>query len=366
MTQEIIEARPVGALLPVLDPKAAKAAYQAYLELCQAILLPYDKRIVKDGVVVQESDYARIPTRKKVGDKWITELVDAPKKSAFRKLAKFYGVSTEILEKSRDTRPDGSYTWNYTVKATAGSVTQDCEGCCTSNERQGMSEHDVKATAHTRAKSRAISDLIGFGQVSAEEYSNYEEQPKPVEATAKVVDPTPAAKATPHAEKPLVDSAEETVRATLIANGLDAEHLLIVRYGDVVRIEPQPGLPDKWGEYDRVLKLLKAKWSDEALRWEAPAKDLEHLGTDAPEPGDQVYDIWAVEWKQKGGEPAPRDASWAWAFAYDQDGAPLPEIKDLVQYVEQYGALEAEGYTVTLGGRDKSLLNLKKNKEAQA
>jgi len=30
-------------------------------------------------------------------------------------------------------------------------------------------EHDVPATAHTRAKSRAISDLIGAGEVSAEE-----------------------------------------------------------------------------------------------------------------------------------------------------------------------------------------------------
>ena len=39
-------------LLPVLNPEDAKRAYHAYLELCQAILVPYDKRIVdKRGVV---------------------------------------------------------------------------------------------------------------------------------------------------------------------------------------------------------------------------------------------------------------------------------------------------------------------------
>ena len=151
------------------------------------------------------------------------------------------------------------------------------------------------------------------------------------------------------------------------ANDLDTNHLLIVRYGDVIRIEPRPGFPDKWDDYNRVLKLRKAKWSDETERWEVPAKHLEYLtDSPAPEPEEPVYDIWAVDWKLKGGEPAPRDASWAWAFAYNQDGDYIPELKSRVQYLEQYGWLEAQGYTVTLGGRDKNLLNLKKNKEAKA
>ena len=55
-----------GDLLPVLNPADAKRAYQAYLELCQAILVPYDNRKVdKRGVVTQESDYARIVQKKK-------------------------------------------------------------------------------------------------------------------------------------------------------------------------------------------------------------------------------------------------------------------------------------------------------------
>jgi len=188
------------------------------------------------------------------------------------------------------------------------------------------------------------------------------ETPRHVDATARVVtDPPSTELEQPRAEKAAVDSAEDTVRATLQANGLKTDYLLIYRYGDMVRVEPQPGFPDRWGDYDRVLRLLKARWSDESLWWEAPAGDLEHL-TESEEP---VYDVWAVDWKMKGGEPAPRDASWAWAFAYTQDGDYVHELKPLVQCLEQYGSLEAHGYTVTLGGRDRSLLQLKKNKEAK-
>jgi hypothetical protein len=369
VTQEtsIVEASkaPAGDLLPILDPKAAKAAYQAYLELCQAILVPYDKRIVRDGVVIQESDYARIPVRRQVGGRWITEYVDAPKKSAWRKLARFYGVSTEIMEKSKEVHKDGSFTYHYSVRASACGVNTEGEGSCTSTEKGGRSEHETRATAHTRAKSRAISDLIGFGQVSAEEYSTYEDDPppKPVKAETHVVEPAPMAKAETSAEKPVVDTAEKTVRDTLTVNGLGTDYVLIYRYGDIVRVEPQPGFPDRWGDFNRVLRLLKAVWIDESLWWEVPAGDLEHL-TDS-EDEELVYDIWGVDWKLKGGEPALRDSSWAWAFAYTQDGDYVQELKPLVQYLEQYGSLETQGYTVTLGGRDKSLLQLKKNKEAK-
>ena len=48
-------------------------------------------------------------------------------------------------------------------------------------------EHDVYATAHTRAKNRAISDLVGGGEVSAEEMLamggalQKQRKPKPVD-----------------------------------------------------------------------------------------------------------------------------------------------------------------------------------------
>ena len=38
-------------------------------------------------------------------------------------------------------------------------------------QRFSNAEHDIPSTAHTRAKNRAISDMIGAGEVSAEEMS---------------------------------------------------------------------------------------------------------------------------------------------------------------------------------------------------
>lgn len=93
------------------------------------------------------------------------------KKSAWRKLAQVFNISDEIIATQRIDREDRSFLWEFTVKAIAPNGRYSTGvGSCDSKERGfAHPEHDVKATAHTRAKSRAISDLIGGGEVSAEE-----------------------------------------------------------------------------------------------------------------------------------------------------------------------------------------------------
>ena len=71
-------------------------------------------------------------------------------------------------------------------------------------------------------------------------------------------------------------------------------------------------------------------------------------------------DLTKIDWLKKGSEPASAGDSWAWAFAYEQDGTYKPESKALVQAIEQYGKVEMDGYVMTLGGRDGNLLNRKK------
>ena len=93
------------------------------------------------------------------------------KKSGFRKLLVAFGLSDRIVDKERTDRDDGSFTWRITVevKHPNGRV---CSGIavCDSRERNyAHLEHDVLATCHTRAKNRAISDMIAGGVVSAEE-----------------------------------------------------------------------------------------------------------------------------------------------------------------------------------------------------
>lgn len=93
------------------------------------------------------------------------------KRSGFRKIAVVFGISDRILKEERIDRADGSFTWRITVEVAApNGRTCDGVGACDSLERRfSHIEHDVFATAHTRAKSRAISDMVAGGVVTAEE-----------------------------------------------------------------------------------------------------------------------------------------------------------------------------------------------------
>jgi len=70
--------------------------------------------------------------------------------------------------------------------------------------------------------------------------------------------------------------------------------------------------------------------------------------------------IHAITWKKKGSEPAYETDSWAWAFAYQEDGFLKDETRQLVEEINRYGKVEVDGYVITLSGRDKTLLSRKK------
>jgi len=93
------------------------------------------------------------------------------KKSGWRKLAVAFGLSDQILGKTREEREDGSIVWEFHVRVTAPNGRYaEAVARCDSRERSfAHPEHDVEAVAHTRAKNRAISDLVAGGEVSAEE-----------------------------------------------------------------------------------------------------------------------------------------------------------------------------------------------------
>lgn len=102
------------------------------------------------------------------------------KKSGWRKLALVFNISDLIVDEKKDTREDGSFIWSFKVRASApnGRYTESVASCDSKERRFSHVEHDVRSTAHTRAKSRAISDLIGAGEVSAEELSESDDEPR--------------------------------------------------------------------------------------------------------------------------------------------------------------------------------------------
>lgn len=181
---EIVDEPTVAALVHVPNtgslvvPAAPEAqivqAFEAYTRLCSKLLTA--------------DDYQRI------GDKQFR------KKSAWRKLAVAFGVSTEIISRDYERNDRGRIVRaEVVVRATAPNgrswdgvgACDAFERCCEKNCKKkswnnhtccdvdcdGMShfsksQHDIPATAATRAGNRACADLFGMGEVSAEEVAD--------------------------------------------------------------------------------------------------------------------------------------------------------------------------------------------------
>lgn len=99
------------------------------------------------------------------------------KKSGWRKIAMWYGLSVERIEETIERDPAGEPLRAKSIyRATAPNGRfMDGDGYCAVTEFSGRREgsvkleNDMRATATTRAKNRAIADLVGMGDVSAEE-----------------------------------------------------------------------------------------------------------------------------------------------------------------------------------------------------
>ena len=129
--------------LPAMSPETAKKAMQTYQAICKSML--------------DDSDY------QKIGDK------QYKKKSARRKLARAFSISDEIIKEEHEVN-EKYEVWRIHARAYTAGRSAIGVGSCSSRERAfAHPDHDIYATAHTRAKNRAISDIIGSGEPSAEE-----------------------------------------------------------------------------------------------------------------------------------------------------------------------------------------------------
>lgn len=143
-------------------------------------------------------------------DTYTVEGTERIRKSGWRKLALAFGVSDEIVREDvvHDTT-DPTYLCVHTrVKAWArGGRTVEGTGTASSRERKfAHLEHDLHALAHTRAKSRAIADMLGSSDLVAEE-TEEPEQPAP-----KAPTPTPTRTTPPRTtmQKP-VDAGQRAI-----------------------------------------------------------------------------------------------------------------------------------------------------------
>ncbi|OEU76116.1 MAG: hypothetical protein BA874_06665 [Desulfuromonadales bacterium C00003068] len=131
--------------------------------------------------LLNDNDVLYIGASGKPVHKDVKDSVPYIKKSGWRKMARFFGLSVDILGREKmwteDAKGDKYYIWAYTIK-----VSHQCgayvlaEGVCSSRDKfftKGgkvpADETNVMLKAQTVGINRGISDLLGAGEVSAEE-----------------------------------------------------------------------------------------------------------------------------------------------------------------------------------------------------
>lgn len=195
----------------IVDVDAAAAFMENYQELVTRLL--------------DESDYQVINGKK------------AKKKSAWRKLATAFNISDEIIHHEETRDEDGQIiSAKFIVKATMPNGRSSVAiGECSIYDKiryHGTAknpadketpskfvlrgrftnvEHDIPATAHTRAKSRAIGDLIGSGENSAEEFGD--DIPSESKKSKKTRKRRKVA-----AKEPIIETEAEVVEAEVVKN----------------------------------------------------------------------------------------------------------------------------------------------------
>jgi len=140
-------------VLPVTTPEEAKKTMELYQNTLDAL--------------VDERDWQKVGTEKFL------------KKSGVRKLAVAFNLSEEIIDLKEERDVEGRIITAFaSVRITApnGRTTVGTGTCSIYDKKTGRdgfthAEHDVRATAITRATNRAILNMVGMGKVSAEEVS---------------------------------------------------------------------------------------------------------------------------------------------------------------------------------------------------
>lgn len=176
---------PSTPILPTVDRKEVKKFQRNLTALKEAILVNKVDYVIETIKQKQRTIFFR---------------------SGWEKIAAFFNISTEIVNKeyrefegnaikiTRDKDTDKItkkevlkdndgipikktyFAYEFTVKAFCGNRSNESVGACSSDENKTFHHpmHDIMATAHTRAKGRAICAMIGAG-LSFEEISDVKE-----------------------------------------------------------------------------------------------------------------------------------------------------------------------------------------------
>jgi len=188
-------------------------------------------------------------------------------KSGWAKYALVCMVSTEVRDERVEER-NGNRIYHFTYRAIHQPSNRyaDAVGSASEAERKEWNhpEHDIRTLAQTRACNRAISNLVGGGEISAEEMqtSTRIRQPR------KEVNP----RATRREPEKSTQLQLGTVNVDVISYNLKSidigeDNVSILDQDDGFYVEPSKNLSDE--DYDRIHSTLSdmgAEWIDDQ-RW---------------------------------------------------------------------------------------------------
>ena len=254
----------------VLPEQADRAVVPVDVERLVAIVDAFDKF---KAMVLKESDYwlDRKENKRRV------------KKSGWLKYALACNLNLEKVDEREVDKemPPGSGNWvtiyhfDYRAIAQTGRYAEGSGSASTSErEESGKMLHDTRSLAQTRAMKRAISNLVGGGEVSAEEIMGpgrrYVESNQRNVKTKPKNKPKEKVPAKTPEEPPQADPDEEQIKIILRANGIPLDILNIYKYGKKVFVVPRPEFPpESFDDYNEaIVELLKAKWVAKNERWE--------------------------------------------------------------------------------------------------
>lgn len=139
-----------GIVMPAVTPKQFVEAWKEYQQLKKELTNKEDIQLIG-------------------GNKFL-------KKSYWRKIATAFNLSVEITEEHKEVLGDNNIVYHFTQKATApnGRYTYGTGSCDRLEKGRMNTIHNTRTTAETRAFNRAVSNLVGGGEVSAEEITSEE------------------------------------------------------------------------------------------------------------------------------------------------------------------------------------------------
>jgi hypothetical protein len=123
------------------------------------------------------------------------------RKGYWKAIAQGFNLNVELVREERQEHADDfGYCVTYKASDPRTGRSADGDGACFASEKAqrrggiGGTEHNVRAHAHTRATNRAVSTLVAFGEVSAEELETTDRsEPKQrVVTNTKPATPRPA------------------------------------------------------------------------------------------------------------------------------------------------------------------------------